>query len=82
MNESGKATSSETANAANQYEGKLLVEIVGGRAPRYIIEFADPRQAFCDTHNSRCPDGSVARVIHSPGPRDVPDLSFVSRKSG
>lgn len=55
---------------------RLLVEIVGGRAPRCVVEFGDPRQEFCDHHNATACDGSEARPILKPTPEDVPTLSF------
>lgn len=58
---------------------RLMVEIVGGMAPRYVCEFDDPRKAFCQHHNATSGDGSVARILPNPGPEIVPNLSFAKK---
>lgn len=58
----------------------LLIEVVGGNAPRQVIEFGDPRVEFCDHHNAHSYDGSIARVIENPGPNDVPNVSFARKQ--
>lgn len=65
----------EAPHTAEQLS-RLMVEITGGNAPRYVIEFGDPRKRFCEHHNANSPDGSVARIIENPTSKDQPDISF------
>lgn len=50
MNDSFVA-SSETASEANQYEGKLLVEILGPGGSNRTVMLDDPRVEYCRVFN-------------------------------
>lgn len=60
---------------------RFLVEVIGGPQGRFVVEFRDPRQQFCDYHNSTVNDGSVARVVENPRADEVADLDFRKRSA-
>lgn len=55
---------------------RLMVEVIGGDAPRHVVEFKDPRVGFCQQHYARSTDGTIARAILHPSPNEVANTDF------